>query len=231
MGGHFNKDFISHIMWNLALLAILAKSSLAFSSFGELQSNHTGLSRKRRFLAPNAASDWTFKVVFSLSFPLDGLDTSFYGELPFAFTFNPSSLGRKKRDLDEVSKPLTDRRIILENIEKYLPALVPMPPGASSHDCILRSLCEVARTPQNQDGLFGDFINLLLAPSYILDQPSESVQESDYLEAQRTGHFLQDCSRYERSCPMSLFECDEIDDGAELLWPRRHGSQMISSRP
>ena len=50
------------------------------------------------------------------------------------------------------------------------------------------------------------FINLLLAPSYILDQPSESVQESDYLEAQRTGHFLQDCSRYERSCPMSLFE-------------------------
>ena len=62
--------------------------------------------------------------------------------------------------------------------------------GASSHDCILRSLCEVARTPQNQDGLFGDFINLLLAPSYILDQPSESVQESDYLEAQRTGKFI-----------------------------------------
>ena len=79
-------------------------------------------------------------------------------------------------------------------------------PGASSHDCILRSLCEVARTPQNQDGLFGDFINLLLAPSYILDQPSESFKDSDYLEAQRTGHFLQDCSRYERSCPMSLFE-------------------------
>ena len=51
---------------------------------------HTGLSRKRRFLAPNAASDWTFKVLFSLSFPLEGLDTSFYGEVPFAFTFNPS---------------------------------------------------------------------------------------------------------------------------------------------
>ena len=62
--------------------------------------------------------------------------------------------------------------------------------GASSHDCILRSLCEVARTPQNQDGLFGDFINLLLAPSYILDQPSESFKDSDYLEAQRTGKFI-----------------------------------------
>ena len=51
---------------------------------------HTGLSRKRRFLAPNAASDWTFKVTFNLAFPLDGLDTSFSGEVPFAFTFNPS---------------------------------------------------------------------------------------------------------------------------------------------
>jgi len=29
-------------MWNLALLAIFAKSTLAFSSFGELKSNNTG---------------------------------------------------------------------------------------------------------------------------------------------------------------------------------------------
>ena len=29
-------------MWNLALLAILAKGTLAFSSFGELKSNHIG---------------------------------------------------------------------------------------------------------------------------------------------------------------------------------------------
>ena len=80
-------------MWNLALLAILAKSTLAVYSFGESKSNHTlhtGLSRKRRFLAPNSASDWTFKVTFNLAFPLDGLDTSFSGEVPFAFTFNPS---------------------------------------------------------------------------------------------------------------------------------------------
>jgi len=221
-------------MWSLAALllfsSISVKDTLAFSSLAELESDSKLLSRQRRFLIPNVTSDWTFTVKFTLVFPLEGLDTSLTGSVPFSFDFNPSSLGRKKRDLDEVSKPFTDRKIILENIEKYLPTLVPMPPGASSHDCILRSLCEVARTPQNQDGLFGDFINLLLAPSYILDQPSESFKDSDYLEAQRTGHFLQDCSRYERSCPMSLFECDEIDDGAELLWPR-HGSPMISSRP
>ena len=76
----------------------------------------------------------------------------------------------------------------------------------TKYNYFLRSLCEVARTPQNEDGLFGDFINLLLAPSYILDQLPESFKDSDYLEAQRTGHFLQDCSRYERSCPLSLFE-------------------------
>ena len=85
-------------------------------------------------------------------------------------------------------KSLNDIRLECEswnlNLKLYLRA------GASSHDCILRSLCEVARTPQNQDGLFGDFINLLLAPSYILDQPSESFKDSDYLEAQRTGKFI-----------------------------------------
>ena len=49
------------------------------------------------------------------------------------------SVGRRKRDVDEFdSKPLVDRKIILENIEKYLPSIVSMPPGASSHDCMLR---------------------------------------------------------------------------------------------
>ena len=86
---------------------------------------------------------------------------------------------------------------------------MPVPPGSNSHQCVLRALCEVAKTPQNQDGLLGDFINLLLTPTYILDHLSKT-QDSDYLEAQRKGHFLQDCSSYEHSCPLSLFEVIQL---------------------
>ena len=86
---------------------------------------------------------------------------------------------------------------------------MPVPPGSNSHQCILRALCEVAKTPQNEDGLLGDFINLLLTPTYTLDQLSKT-QDSDYLEAQRKGHFLQDCSSYEQSCPLSLFEVIQL---------------------
>ena len=31
-----------------------------------------------------------FIVTFNLAFPLEGLDTTFSGEVPFAFAFNPS---------------------------------------------------------------------------------------------------------------------------------------------
>ena len=112
------------------------------------------------------------------------------------------SLGRKRRD---ISEPYEERLALLRNIEKYFPLVMPVPPGSNSHQCVLRALCEVAKTPQNQDGLLGDFINLLLTPTYILDHLSKT-QDSDYLEAQRKGHFLQDCSSYEHSCPLSLFE-------------------------
>lgn len=86
--------------------------------------------------------------------------------------------------------------------------MMSLPINATSHDCILRALCEVARTPQNEDGLVGDFVNLLLAPSYLLnsDLPPIIGEYSQYLDAQKTGHFKQDCTRYEANCPISLFE-------------------------
>ena len=88
---------------------------------------------------------------------------------------------------------------------------MPLPPGSNSHQCVLRALCEVAKTPQNQDGLLGDFINLLLTPTYVLDELSKTKVDSDYLEAQRKGHFLQDCSTYEQACPLSLFEVRDLN--------------------
>lgn len=84
-----------------------------------------------------------------------------------------------------------------------MPALVSLPPGVSSHDCVLRAICEVARTPENEDGIMGDMVNLLLTPTHVLDK---TTIESDYLDAQRTGHFFQNCYKFESKCPVSLFE-------------------------
>ena len=89
--GHFYLE-ISLVMWLLTLLKLvfLAKSVWAYSSLADSDTNLSLLSRQRRFLVPDAASDWTFTVKFTLVFPLEGLDSSFEGNVPFTFTFNPS---------------------------------------------------------------------------------------------------------------------------------------------
>ena len=77
-------------MWSIALLVIFVRNTWAFSSLANLESDPKLLSRQRRFLVPEANSDWTFKVDFKLNFPLEGLDTNFEGKVPFSFTFSPS---------------------------------------------------------------------------------------------------------------------------------------------
>ena len=123
------------------------------------------------------------------------------GILNLTFNF---SLGRKKRNAPE--EHIEQRALILQKIEKTLPYLLSLPKGISGHDCILKSICEAARTPNHQDGLLGDFINLMLVPHHTMDLISSNHNESDYLEAQRAGHFLEDCSKYSLKCPISFFE-------------------------
>ena len=198
---HLNFNYLN--MWSVVLIAtsFLVKSS--FSSAFIESPNATVLSRQRRFTLPDASQDWTFTVKFVLDLPIAGLDTTLSSTLPFAYTFKPGSLGRKKRHAT-MDFDLDERTAILSSIEKFMPTVLTLPPGAESHDCVLRALCEVARTPQNQDGLFGDFMNLLLTPHYLLDSPANS--SSDFLDAQRLGHFTEDCSVYEKKCALSLFE-------------------------
>ena len=97
---------------------------------------------------------------------------------------------------------------VLRKIESYLPNVVPIPQNATGHDCVLRAICEVAKTPRNDDGLFGDFINLLLTPEHILDLLPG--QESDYLVAQRSGKDEKDCSKFEKNCSLTMFEVRKI---------------------
>ena len=110
---------------------------------------------------------------------------------------------RKKRD---VSHQITERMSVLKTVEQYLPRLIPLPFNTTGHDCVLRAICEVARTPRNDDGMFGDFLNMLLTPQWILDSLPGSHRESEYLQAQSLGHHQRDCSSYAKECPLSMFE-------------------------
>ena len=45
------------------------------------------LTRKRRFLVPDQAG-WSLGASFSVTAPLQGLDTSFTGSVPFSYSFD-----------------------------------------------------------------------------------------------------------------------------------------------
>ena len=83
---------------------------------------------------------------------------------------------------------------------------MPIPFNSTGHDCVLRAICEVAKTPRNQDGLFGDFINMLLTPEHILEALPGTFEDSDYLEAQRSGRHRRDCANYDKACSLTMFE-------------------------
>ena len=115
--------------------------------------------------------------------------------------FRCFSLGRKRRS---ASIDLDEKVAVLQNLEAYLPTLMRLPAGSNSHECILRAICEVARTPSTDDGLLGVFINTLLTPWH--EEPMNFQGNSDYVDAQQRGLLTQDCSPYHHLCQLSFFQ-------------------------
>ena len=80
--------------------------------------------------------------------------------------------------------PTSERGQLLRTMEQYMPRLLQVEDG---HACMLRAICDVARTPHNADGILGDMFNLLLTPSYAIEQVSPYWGDDDFLQAQRQG--------------------------------------------
>lgn len=116
-------------------------------------------------------------------------------------------LGRRRRS---VSMDLDEKVSILQNLETYLPAFISLPAGSKSHECILRAICEVARTPLNDDGLLGDFINILLTP--LQDELVTTFNTTlDYIQAQHRGKTSRNCQNYHNYCDFSFFEVTKLN--------------------
>ena len=106
---------------------------------------------------------------------------------------------------------LDEKVSILENIESILPVLLSQYHGfyTSGHDCMLRSICEVAKTPSHDNGVMGDIVNLLLSPMQLDDRLREEEfrnSDSDYVKAQLSGKLRGDCSQYHQGCQIPMFE-------------------------
>ena len=112
------------------------------------------------------------------------------------------SIGKRRKRSAAYRTHETQRLFALQSAEALLKATMP---HMSSHDCVLRAICETAHTPVHDDGIVGEAINALLMPAHIMDRLPE-YGESDYLHAQRMGHNYGNCTQYYQPCPFSFFE-------------------------
>ena len=101
----------------------------------------------------------------------------------------------------------------MNQIEAFLPTVLhqggrSLSSGSGSmldpHHCVLRTICEVGQTPLTSDGIFGEMMNLVMAPDSVVWAVS-ATKDSDYLQAYVAGRDSQDCSAYHHQCPLSIF--------------------------
>ena len=77
---------------------------------------------------------------------------------------------------------------------------------------LLRAICEANATPDHNDGLLGDAVNLLLSASHALKHGGEEADEEykEYLAAEARGHLSGDCSKFESNCPITFFSVMDV---------------------
>lgn len=95
-----------------------------------------------------------------------------------------------------------ERAILYSVVEDFLSNF-----GLDGRACVLRTICEIHSIQSvNRFGLFGEFIKLFFTAS--LSPYSEHLEE--YVEAEKTGKEVNECLRYIKSCPKSLFKSSTI---------------------
>jgi hypothetical protein len=76
--------------------------------------------------------------------------------------------------------------------------------GKSGHECILRTICQVAETPVNHNGLVGELMQLFFTPG-----KHEKLPE-DYRHARKAGLSRVDCEKLYPDCPFGHGMLDSI---------------------
>ncbi|XP_023326486.1 uncharacterized protein LOC111699929 [Eurytemora carolleeae] len=180
--------------------------------YGSSPYTNTTLSRiqhgryKRAF---NNLSPLTLSSSFSLTIPLTDLATSLTATVPFSFNFPTASTASGRslglydygdeyegRSFGSIPTMAAQRKGIFDSIESYLNRFG----GVNGASCLERAICEVAATPDHDDGILGDAMNLLLK----VDKEAYA-EHPQYAHAQQKGEIGGDCSEFHRVCPVSIF--------------------------
>jgi len=197
-------------MTYLAGLPLLASLALADHPYYDYSADFTpvgdyGDRQLERAFDPQGP--FVFGVTTSLSIPLPDIDSTLGLELPFSFEFGGTSStgtgGRNGRQFE--GRSLEHRGSLFEGLAKHIAQL----PGVDSgRACLQRAICEVAATPDHEDGLFGEIVNVILNASASIGSEMGDLVSSDYkgyIEAESLGRNTGDCSSISKACKTSFF--------------------------
>jgi DM4/DM12 family len=112
------------------------------------------------------------------------------------YTFYANWTRPKARSLDRddseelMWKPDASRQIAYDLMEQVLTN-----EGKNGHQCLMRTICEVAETPLKHNGLVGELLEIFFTPG-----EHENIHE-DYRDARKAGLNHIDCERMYPDCP------------------------------
>ncbi|XP_015182760.1 PREDICTED: uncharacterized protein LOC107069729 [Polistes dominula] len=181
-------------MKNGGIIFILFVCSMCLAHGSRVKNITHGVSRHIRSIGFPEGSG--MGIFFALGVPLDipnkSILFSYYFEANYGLPgdWNSSYYTevehlKKKRNLD--------RRLAYDIISKQLESN-----GYSRQDCLLKTICEVAKYSLNGNGLLGDIIRILFAPSSSQDEnlPNEIIE----------AEFEENCNRRYKDCAKSLLD-------------------------
>ncbi|XP_069694243.1 uncharacterized protein [Periplaneta americana] len=104
-----------------------------------------------------------------------------------------------RRSLRETVNRATSYEALQSVLDRY---------GVEGRSCLLRTICEVAETPIDHNGLVGELLHVILTPGYGAN--TEERIDWEYHEARRLGERGVDCRRAYPGCPFGYGLLDLI---------------------
>ncbi|CAK1542052.1 unnamed protein product [Leptosia nina] len=155
----------------------------------------------------------TYKLVMGFSCPVPNKDMvpmSFVVSFQYQFVqFQNISELSKYYIIKEVSREERDANLVGRRDERqaFYTSVVDLmeSKGYNGEDCVLRSLCEAAQHPLDEDGLVGELLHILLTPDYgrteFVEDPEWKETMATYLDATTAGRQMFNCGFIYNKCP------------------------------
>ncbi|KAF7389899.1 hypothetical protein HZH68_011756 [Vespula germanica] len=143
-------------------------------------------------------------IFFALGVPIDIPDKSilfsFYFEANYGLPGNWNS--SYYTEVEHFKRRSLDRRlaydIITKKLEKLIYVSLSDSNGYSGKNCLLKTICEIAKYSLKGNGLLGDIVRILFAPS--------SSQEENLPDEIIKAEFEENCNRRYKDCEKSLLD-------------------------